>query len=121
MDLTFDGTFAYYGSNKNALLDEILTDVKRYVITTLGTVPFQRNMGFGFEDLENESFSQEMIVYIKYLIANSIAIYNSAVVADRQVISSQELIDFQFDNEGKLLIEIYVIPLITQQPILLTI
>lgn len=104
---SFDSGFASYGEDSATIRAEIQQDLRREILTALGSRPFARSEGFGIESLENEIVSPESEVLIAFTMASAVGKYNDKVSADRQVITSQELITFDRTPRGSLTIRLY--------------
>lgn len=103
---TFKNAFAKYGLSADTLDQEIKNDLLAVVQDSVKTLPFSRGTGLGVEALENEPLSFVDLALIQATVANNIGLYNAGVTADRQVITSQELIDIVEDEEGTLYIQV---------------
>lgn len=108
----FTELFSDYGSSPTTLTEEIKTDLKRSLMTSLGTRPFSRDEGFDLRQILSEKMTEEKILLTKFAIANATAVYNQNSSPDRQVLVSQSYIDiYEGNTRGTWFIDIiYIIP-----------
>ena len=104
--VSFQQSFVSYGEGENPIQQEVREDIKRAIITSLGSVAFSRTEGLGIESFENESFSSEFDVLLKYSIATALADYNLRSIPERQILFSQDTIILS-RSRGELRISIY--------------
>jgi len=103
---TFKNAFSKYGLSPDTLDQEIKNDLLAIVQDSVKTLPFSRGTGLGVEALENEPLNFVDLALIQATVANNVGLYNAGVTPDRQVITSQELIDIVEDEEGTLYIQV---------------
>lgn len=92
---TFDNALAKYGEELDTLSSEIRNDLIRAISDNVFSNDFAREFGIGIESLENEAFNPIASALYKAQIMIGIQAYNAGVSPDRQVITSQDLMDIQ--------------------------
>ena len=106
--ITFDRSFANYGDTTSLYDVEIRNDLPREITLTTQSASYSRASGIGIDMYENESISELTKFNIRYEIMSAVERYNQRVLPDKQVLISQEMIDFD-SNEGSLIINIFYI------------
>lgn len=106
--VTFDNNLANYGSDNNLFDREIRTDLLREIALTSQSATYSRASGLGIDMYENETLSEVTKVVIRLEIISAVDRYNAKVLPEKQVIISQEMIDFD-QEDGELVINIFYI------------
>ena len=106
--VTFDNNLASYGERVINYDREIRTDLLREIVTTSQSPAYSRSSGLGIDMYENESISEMTKLTIRMEILAAIDRYNSKSTPEKQVIVSQEMIDFD-QGEGELVINLFYI------------
>jgi len=106
--ITFDNNFSSYGEKVINYDREIRTDLLREIVTTSQSPAYSRSSGLGIDMYENESISEITKLTLRLEILAAIDRYNSKVLPEKQVVVSQEMIDFD-QSEGILVINLFYI------------
>lgn len=107
--LTFDTALINYGDTTNLFDKEIREDLLREIVMTTQSAPYSRASGIGIDMYENESISENTKIILRLEIMSAVDRYNNKVLPEKQVIISQEMIDFDNDLEGNFFINIFYI------------
>lgn len=105
--ITFDTALINYGDTTDLYDKEIRTDLLREIVMTTQSATYSRSSGIGIDMYENESVSENTKIILRLEIMAAVDRYNSKVLADKQIITSQDLIDFDSDDQGTLYINIF--------------
>lgn len=109
---TFSKAFTNYGETASTLDQEIRNDVKQVVLDSVKSRPFELSEGVGIESLENESLSFAEFSLYRSQIVVALMAYNDSVAPERQIVTSQELIELlEGDAPSELFLNIRYIQL----------
>lgn len=96
--MTFD-FFAWWGEGRNAIEDEIKAELRILLTQHVGWLEFNRSYGNVIEQLEMEPNNSLLQVLVRAHIVESVHEYNVGVPEDRQVVVSQNFINFRQEDE----------------------
>lgn len=109
MEEIFTADFEYftnYGEPDNSINQEILNDLKSFIVNSVRSLPFDRERGLGIEYLENETFNEALVLKIKlYVLEQIFKKYNLSVPPYKRVVTSYDYIDVD-NKDGVMTINI---------------
>jgi hypothetical protein len=104
--VTFDNNLMNYGDKVVDYDIEIRTDLLREITITSQSSSFSRSSGLGIDMYENESISELTKLTLRMEILSAVDRYNAKSTPEKQVILSQEMIDFD-QEDGVLVVNIF--------------
>ena len=102
-------TLLDYGVDRTTLVAEIKAELLLRLTMLIETQFFDLTNGSGLAGLENEMIPHDALVVLGTLLVTAVADYSNSVPDNRKVVTSQDWVNMEQDNEGNLVLQMYFV------------